>query len=109
MQWKAPALFLCLAGAILALLWTVSGREERSVPAQYVSMEPVTIAVATDPHFLAPALTDYGACFTDVITHADGKLMQESEALVSALFARIAEEQPDVLILSGDLTFNGER
>ena len=109
MSWKAPALFLSLAAAVLALLWLVAGREEEPVPIAHTPMEPVTLAVATDTHFIAPTLTDNGESFTRVIANADGKVMRFSSALMEAFFAQIESEHPDALILSGDLTFNGAR
>lgn len=109
MQWKTPILFLVLAGAVLAALWFLIGREERTVPLNYTPMEPVTLAVATDPHFIAPSLTDNGEAFMQVITSADGKVMRFSNELMQAFFSEIAAAKPDCLILSGDLTFNGAR
>ena len=108
MQWKTPVLFLCLAAAALFLLARLpSGKE--GAPVSYVPMEPVTIMVAADPHFLAPSLTDGGEAFQSVVTHADGKYMQRIGEITDALFDRAASERPAALILSGDLTFNGER
>ena len=108
MKWKTPVLFLCLAAAALVLLARLSPGEE-GVKVSYVPMQPVTILVATDPHFLAPSLTDGGAAFENVVTHADGKYMQRIGEITDALFDRAAAERPAALILSGDLTFNGER
>lgn len=108
MQWKMPALFLCLAAAALVLLARLSPGEE-GVTVSYAPMQPVTILVATDPHYLAPSLTDGGAAFLNVVTHADGKYMQRIEEITDALFDTAASERPAALILSGDLTFNGER
>ena len=109
MQWKGPVLFLSAAGVILALLWFAVRKEDESVPVDYVSIEPVTIAVAADPHFIAPTLTDNGEAFLRVITDADGKVMRYSPELMDAFFSQIAAERPDCLILAGDLTFNGAR
>ena len=108
MSRKAPVLFLCLAAAALVLLARLSPREE-GVEVTYVPMQPVTIMVAADPHFLAPSLTDGGAAFLNVVTHADGKYMQRIGEITDALFDRADAERPAALILSGDLTFNGER
>lgn len=108
MDRKAPVLFLCLAAAALVLLARLSPREE-GVEVSYVPMQPVTIMVAADPHFLAPRLADGGAAFLNVVTHADGKYMQRIGEITDALFDRAAAERPAALILSGDLTFNGER
>ena len=108
MKWKAPVLYLCLAAAALSLLaYLPFGKE--GAPVSYVPMEPVTIMVATDPHFLAPSLTDGGEAFLSVVTHADGKYMKRIGEITDALFDRAAVERPAALILSGDLTFNGER
>ena len=35
----------------------------------------VTVAVATDLHYIAPSLTDNGEFFTELVTDADGKVM----------------------------------
>ena len=108
MKWKAPVLFLCLAAAALALLSRLSPGKE-GTPVSYLPMQPVTLCVATDPHVLAPELTDGGAAFTETVTHADGKFMPRIGEIADALFDRAASERPAALILSGDLTFNGER
>ena len=108
MQWKTPVLFLCLAAAALVLLARLSPREE-GITVSYAPMAPVTLMIATDPHDLAPGLTDGGEAFLNVVTHADGKYMQRIGEITDALFARAASERPAALILSGDLTFNGER
>lgn len=68
-----------------------------------------TLIVATDLHYLAPELTDHGPFFEQLISHSDGKTMAYSEELVEAFVAQVISRQPDALILSGDLTFNGER
>ena len=71
--------------------------------------DPVTLFVATDLHYLAPALTDHGPCFERSITLGDGKVMAYSEELVEAFVTQVIDRHPDALILSGDLSFNGER
>lgn len=109
MQWRAPVLFLSLAGVVLALLWFAVRKEDEPVSVSYAPLEPVTLAVAADVHFIAPTLTDNGAAFTHVITAADGKVMRFSSELTEAFFSQIAAERPDCLILAGDLTFNGAR
>lgn len=72
------------------------------------SADTVTILVATDLHYLAPELTDHGSFFEQVITRGDGKALAYSEELVEAFVEQVIHRQPDVLILSGDLTLNGE-
>lgn len=72
-------------------------------------VDTVTLFVATDLHYLAPELTDHGPCFERSITRADGKVMAYSEELIEAFAAQVIDRQPDVLVLSGDLSLNGER
>ena len=98
-----------LAGAtVLVLLCVLFVRAAATPGKQLNGVEPVTIAVATDLHYLSPSLTDHGAYFEQMIRNADGKVMEYSEELTDAFIQQIVAQQPDVLILSGDLTFNGE-
>lgn len=71
--------------------------------------DTLTLFVATDLHYLAPELTDHGPYFEKIISRGDGKVMAYSEELVEAFVAQVIDRHPDALILSGDLTFEGER
>ena len=62
---------------------------------------------ATDLHYLAPALTDHGPFFTALTEEGDGKLMRYIEELTDAFLDEVRQQQPEALILTGDLTFNG--
>lgn len=84
----------------LALLCTAS-----SVCAQ----ENHTIIVASDPHFISPSLTDHGAYFTDMIANSDGKLVMYCSEIIEAFIDQVIQAQPDCVILSGDVTFNGAK
>ena len=109
-EFWAPILFLIASAAVLAAAAALSDRAETTPrPHAAHQVEPVRIAVAADLHYLSPALTDGGAYFTDLITNADGKLMQYSDAITEAFTETIIREQPDVLVIAGDLTFNGAR
>lgn len=71
--------------------------------------DTLTLFVATDLHYLAPELTDHGPYFEKITSRGDGKVMAYSEELVEAFVAQVIDRHPDALILSGDLTFEGER
>ena len=71
--------------------------------------EEARVIVATDLHYLAPELTDGGPFFRRLIERADGKVTAYSEELLEAFVQQVIDRGPDALILSGDLTFNGER
>ena len=87
--------------------------QEGSFQSQLVTLssqeKPVTIAVATDLHYLSSSLTDGGAFFTDLVENADGKNMFYIEEITESFVATMIQEKPEIPILSGDLTFNGER
>ena len=67
-----------------------------------------TLITATDLQYLAPSLTDHGAFFNQLIENSDGKTMAYSDELMDAFVDQVISRKPDALILSGDLTFNGE-
>lgn len=77
------------------------------VPLSAHAEEGYTLLVATDPHYIAPGLTDHGMYFTALTENADGKLMHYSEEIMDAFLAEAVAQQPEALILTGDLTFNG--
>ena len=104
-----------LMTAIVSFLGYKNGNwnQERFFQSQLVSFSsqenPVNIAVATDLHYLSSSLTDGGAFFTDLVENADGKNMFYIEEITESFVATMIQEKPEILILSGDLTFNGER
>ena len=73
-----------------------------SVPAHY------RVLTATDLHYLAPSLTDHGPLFWQVMEAGDGKVTEYCDEITSAFLEQAAALRPDALILTGDLTFNGE-
>ena len=68
-----------------------------------------TLAIASDPHYISPRLTDNGPAFTAVVSAGDGKVMLHSEDVLDAFVAQLLAERPEVLLITGDLTFNGAR
>lgn len=75
----------------------------------FIPLPRLRILHATDLHYIAPALTDHGPCFTQFTEQSDGKVMRYSEELAEAFAEQAAAEKPNFVILSGDLTFNGAR
>ncbi|HCK88144.1 MAG TPA: hypothetical protein DHW39_04950 [Erysipelotrichaceae bacterium] len=70
--------------------------------------ETVQILAVTDPHILSDRLYDDGIAMQRVIENNDGKMTDKSREILDALLARAREEKPDVLLVTGDLTNNGE-
>ena len=88
---------LCILLLLLCISAPCSARAENSY----------TLLVATDPHFIAPDLTDHGQYFTALTEKSDGKLMRYSEEIIDAFLAEAIAQKPEALLLTGDLTFNG--
>lgn len=82
--------------------------ELAAAPEAIAAEQGVTLAVATDLHTLSDRLTDGGQAFDTYVHAGDGKQLNYSAELLDAFTDQIAAEHPDVLILSGDLTNNGE-
>ena len=54
-------------------------------------------------------MTDFGEAFQNFVRNDDGKVVEYVDSITDAFLAEAAEKQPDALILSGDLTQNGEK
>lgn len=71
--------------------------------------ESLSIWIASDLHYLDASLeTDTGAYQTKNLT-SDGRIQENDEMYLSIFLNEIQKKKPKVLILSGDLTFNGEK
>lgn len=66
------------------------------------------ILIATDMHYLSKELTDMGSGFIQMVEHGDGKVTNYIWEITEAFTQEVIQENPDILILSGDLTLNGE-
>ncbi|MNB86696.1 cyclic 3',5'-adenosine monophosphate phosphodiesterase [compost metagenome] len=71
-------------------------------------VQPVSFWVATDTHYLDKALQDGGPAFQSYVSGGDGKMLPYSDELMEALIHDAEKAKPQFLILSGDLTNNGE-
>lgn len=69
---------------------------------------PLKLAVATDLHYLAPSLGQ-GPLFEEMLENSDGKLTAYCSQLTDAFIDQCLQEKPDAVILTGDLSFSGEK
>ena len=70
--------------------------------------ESLKIASLSDTHYLSPDLIKNTADFTEHL-NSDRKMFAESDAFLNALLDTIKQDNPDVLLISGDLTKDGEK
>lgn len=68
----------------------------------------VKIMVISDPHLLAPSLVG-NSMATKQLAASDMKLVLESDLIVGRMVDEIIKEKPQLLLITGDLTFNGSR
>lgn len=70
--------------------------------------ETSSIWIATDIHYLSPSLTDYGSVFQKTALASGNKLIERSGELLEAFLQKALEGGADIVVLTGDLTFDGE-
>lgn len=70
--------------------------------------EPLKIGVMSDTHYFSKSL--YGDCedFTTAM-NSDRKMLKESDAILTGTLNQLVKDEPDVVMISGDLTKDGEQ
>ena len=96
-----------LSAALLTAVLLSSMSSVSCADATVEEASALRLFIATDTHYIAPALTDHGIYFRQMVENADGKYMLQCEELTDAFVRQVIREKPDALILSGDLSFNG--
>ena len=66
------------------------------------------IAVLSDTHYFSPSMIKDCPDF-EKDKNSDRKLLEESSSILDSALQSIKEDKPDVLIISGDLTKDGEK
>lgn len=111
MRFKALGVTAALAGLIGLTGCTLPGAVKLDADHTYplTSGKTLKLMVTTDTHYLPKSLNDQGVAFQKFIANGDGKELVYSEELMDALIADARTEKPDIVIISGDLTSNGEK
>lgn len=92
------SLFLLLVFVFLAT-WREDSRTKNAIK---------KVWIITDLHQLSPDLQDGKSAFKTIQATAAGKDLRYGKDRMEALLLQAKREKPDLLIVSGDLTFNGE-
>jgi 3',5'-cyclic AMP phosphodiesterase CpdA len=103
--------YAVIATAVLALVLFSYYRPKKAMEIDYKikAGKDITIFEATDIHYLAKSLTDGGSAFQQYVEAGDGKQLNYIDEMMSTLSYEIKNTKPEVLIISGDLTNNGEK
>lgn len=104
-----------IGSRLLSLLLAVALVLALSVPvfaAQDAQSESDTdtlkIAVMSDDHYLSPSMIRDTEDYKTAL-NSDRKMFAESDAILRTLLDAVRQDKPDVLLLSGDLTKDGEQ
>ena len=107
---KIGLLCLLLSGGLLLLFLfqdTFAPRRARDYSYQLDESRPIWFI--TDLHYLSPTLFDGGQAFSYIEKTAAGKDLRYGYERMEALVEQVEEERPSLLVISGDLSFNGEK
>ncbi len=74
-----------------------------------VSDNEITMFIATDIHYFSKDLHVKGNAFQSYLDASDGKLINYSDEIMLSFANDISKKKPEILIISGDLTNNGEK
>lgn len=74
-----------------------------------IPYEPPSLILATDLHYQSAKADDGGAAFQLFVERGDGKVVEYLPELLEAFADQVIEEKPSALVLSGDITMNGEK
>lgn len=84
-----------------------TGKESETEEISYQIIE--NIILATDIHYFDPSLTDNGPRFQEMEQYGDGKIVTYIDQITDAFLEEVIQLRPNALILSGDLTLEGEK
>ena len=85
------------------------GEEETSAEEEPERRVIENIIIGTDIHYLDPSLTDGGPRFQEMVEYGDGKVVTYISEITEAFLDEVISLRPNALILSGDLTLDGEK
>lgn len=100
---------LCLLGWSYTFQGLKSEKEAKMNKGPIQAGQDISMYITTDVHYLSNKLTDNGKAFEDYVNLGDGKQLNDTEEITNAFSNEVEKMKPDVLIVSGDLTNNGEK
>ncbi len=83
--------------------------EETEAVPEEESYEPPVLMLASDLHYISANTHDGGTAFEEMVKQDDGKISRYSDVLIDALVEEAIAKKPSALVLTGDITLNGER
>lgn len=103
----------CIRFILLVLVFTLVGYASSSTHFKgnykIKSGRDIILYTAADLHYLSDSLTDHGEAFKKYVSSGDGKDLEYVGETLDAFAYGIQKAKPDILVISGDLTNNGEK
>lgn len=109
MKRKKISLLLLLLAFILLMNGCSKNTPREVINFKIKSGENITFFIASDPHHLSKDTYNEGESFDWFLNSGDGKLLNYTDEIIDAFILDISIRKPDILIIPGDLTCNGER
>ncbi len=91
------------------LLLVLSGCTGNGPKDHVVHKDEIVIYQATDMHYLSPQLTDNCPEFIQMLKDSDGKMAHYIDPIMDAFVEDVIARAPDAVLLTGDITYNGEK
>lgn len=96
---------LIIGGVGIAQLY---GSHEEPSTKKIVSGNDAKVWVLSDPHFIADSLHDFGSQYTYMMHTAASKDLKYQSIGIKSLVKQAIKDKPNAIVITGDLTFNGE-
>lgn len=94
--------------SLLALFSLCSCAKQESV-SLFENKEELDIIVATDLHYYSSELFKECSWFEEAWQYEDGQMIYNTHHIVDEFISEVLQQQPDLVMISGDLTYNGEK
>ncbi len=107
MKKTIAALVACILVIVGAVIYSIAGQKEQEET--LYNKSEVEFWVLSDPHYLDKSLTDSGSAFEKIKLTAAGKELDYQKESWQAFVATAIQKKPDMIIITGDLTLNGEK
>ncbi|MFD2308085.1 metallophosphoesterase [Enterococcus termitis] len=106
---KKVSVFLIVCVTVILGAVIYSGKDKKTIEPTLYKKAAIEFWVLSDPHYLDKSLTDSGSAFEKIKQTAAGKDLEYQEESWQAFIATAIKKKPDMIIITGDLTLNGEK
>ncbi len=106
---KSLTLFFIITMVLAALLSSCAEGTGLMPGTGFGQGKDVTLFIASDIHYIDKDMYDNGPAFRKYMQGSNGRNFLYIDEVIRAFATEVEEQKPDVLVISGDLTNNGEK